>query len=314
MAKILRRRYRFVAPIGEGGMGSVFLADDLRLPGRQCAVKEIRLLADGDETLIAEWRDRLGREAAILARVDHPALPHVTDHFESSGRLYIVMDYIPGQSLQAVITDARSRGRTLDEAQVIGWAEDLCRALTYLHRQDPPVIHRDVKPANIKLTPDGQIRLVDFGLAEPARAADGRTATVVSGGGSRAYQPLEQYGEGGAVDARSDVYALGATLYHLLAGRPPAPARDRFLDPEQLRPLTQVRADLSARLAAAVTMALALHPDERPPSTEALRQMLVSPAAQPPGAWSAALRRNAWLLAVVITLFLAAIALTLRPP
>ncbi len=315
MTSVLRDRYRIAAPIGEGGMGAVYLADDLRLPGRQCAVKEILPLENADEAVAAAARARLRREAAVLARLDHPGLPSVTDHFESGGRVYLVMDFVPGQDLKAVITDARSRGRALDPLQVQRWAEELCRILTYLHRQVPPVIHRDIKPANIKLTPDGQIRLVDFGLAQPAGVVPGgQTVTVVSGGGSRAYQPLEQYGDGAQTDVRSDLYALGATLYHLVTGRPPPSAQVRFLAPERLRPVLKERPEVPHHLAAAVNSALALHPDDRPATAEAMRQLIIAPAAPTSAAWSVALRRNAWLVAVVITLLLAALALTVRPP
>ena len=340
--KTLKNRYRLIAPIGEGGMGAVYLAEDKRLPGRQCAVKELRVPADAAGASLAELRTRLMGEAAILARLDHPALPGVSDYFDADGRIYLVMDYVPGQDLRALAADARRRGRHLDEAQVVRWAEDLCAALGYLHAQEPPVVHRDIKPANIKLTPDGQIRLVDFGLAQPIAADDGPTVTFLAGAGSRPYQPLEQYGDGGRVDARSDLYALGATLYHLLAGHAPASAQERFLDPACLRPPREERPELSQSVEAAVLAAMALHPDQRPPTAEVFRRLLVAPAAagressrgartvRAMGAegaagvrsdasgdlatsWSGAVRANVWLMAVVLMLLLAALVLSLRP-
>jgi len=308
---VLRQRYRLEAPIGEGGMGSVYLAEDLRLPGRRCALKAVRPPAGADLATVEALRGQSLREAAVLARLDHPALPKVSDYFDEGGTTWLVMDYVPGQDLSAVLTDARSRRRRLDEAQVVRWAEAACAALTYLHGQDRPIVHRDIKPANLKLTPDGQIRLVDFGLAQPAEPGDGRTVTVLAGAGSRPYQPLEQYGDGRNVGPRADVYALGATLYHLLTGRAPPSAQDRFLSAEVLERPRERRPDLSAHVEAAVLAALALHPDDRPASAEALRQLLVAADGTPPGAWPAALRANAWLIAAVLTLLLAALALSL---
>jgi serine/threonine-protein kinase len=310
--KTLRSRYRLLGPIGRGGSGTVYEAEDLRLPGRVCAVKEVRL-APGDDAERAAAAEALRSEAAMLARLDHPSLPRVSDHFAEDGQLYLVMDFVPGQDLGAVVTDARSRGRWLEEAQVVRWAEDLCAALTYLHQQEPPVVHRDVKPANVKLTPDGRIRLVDFGLAGPAGDGEPHTVTLVAGGGSRAYQPLEQYGTAARVDARADLYALGATLYHLLTGRAPAAAGDRFLDPSALVPVRQLRPDVSAPLSRAIEATMALHPDARPPSAEAVRQLLVSPGGPSSSELADALRQNAWLLLAVITLLLAALAVTMAP-
>jgi eukaryotic-like serine/threonine-protein kinase len=295
-------------------MGSVFLADDLRLPGRQCAVKRLCTAgADADDA--RQLREAFAREAAVLATLDHPALPKVSDYFEAEACTYLVMDYVPGQDLKALAVEARRRGRFLDEGQVLRWAEILCEILSYLHAQSPPVVHRDVKPANVKLAPDGHIHLVDFGLACTVGAdADGRTRTVLVGAGSRPYQALEQYGDGDAVDARTDIYALGATLYHLLTARPPASAQDRFLHPDALDRPRALRPDLSARAEGVVLTALALHPDGRPASAEALRRLIVAPGVGAGGAdegpWDA-LRANGWLALAVVILALAAVALTL---
>lgn len=302
----VRDRYRIIAIVGEGAAGRVYLAEDLRLEGRRCALKEVALPAASD----APSAERFAREAALLARLDHPGLPGVSDSFVWDGRYYLVMDYVAGDDLRSVLTDALSRGRRLDEQAVRRWAEDVCDVLDYLHRQEPPIVHRDVKPANIKLSPDGRIRLVDLGLALEADAEAGRTATVVAAG-SRPYQPLEQYGDD-PVDGRADVYALGATMYHLLAGKAPPSAQERFMAPERLPPLRELRPDVSPALAAAVERAMSLHPDDRPPSAGALRRSLAAPVAAAAD-WSTAVRANAWLIAVLLALLLAAFALSVWP-
>lgn len=300
-------------------MGAVYLADDLRLPGRQCALKEVAPPLSEDKETASRAREALKAEAAVLSQLDHPGLPHVTDHFEADGNVFLVMDFVPGNDLKSILDEARRRGRELDEAQIVSWAEQLCDVLEYLHRQDPPVIHRDVKPANIKLTPDGQVRLVDFGLAAPMPSGGGVTATIVAGGGSRAYQPLEQHGESSDAGPRADIYALGATLYHLLSGHAPQSAQVRFLAPGKMPPLTDVRPGVSQRVASAVSAAMELHPDDRPASVGQLRRMLSGGAAGSTsgigsGQWSVAVRRNAWLLALTVTLLLAALALTTARP
>lgn len=315
---VLRERYRVEAAVGEGGMGAVYLADDLRLPGRRCAVKQVSWPAGLPAAAARAQAEAFLHEAALLARLDHPALPKVSDYFESAAGAWLVMDYVAGQDLRAVLVDALSRRRQLDERQVVRWAEDACAALTYLHSQSPPIVHRDIKPANLKLTPDGQIKLVDFGLAHPVETADARTVTVLAGAGSRPYQPLEQYGDGAHVDARADVYALGATVYQLLTGHAPPSAQERFLGSRPLPPLPSLRPDVAPHVARAVMCAMALHPDDRPPSAEALRRLLTGVAGDsadgtpsPSVGLAAALRANAPLAALTVALLAAAIALTL---
>jgi serine/threonine protein kinase len=160
---------------------------------------------------------------------------------------------------------------------VLGWAEQLMDALEYMHHQDPPIVHRDIKPSNLKLTPAGRLKLVDFGLVKLLAAPDERTVTVVQGLGTALYTPLEQYGgDSGHTDARTDLYSLGATLYHLLTNEPPAEAKQRFLRPGSLKPLRTLNPAISPQTGRAVSWALALHPDDRPPDVATFRQALQS--------------------------------------
>ena len=316
---VLRERYEIVALIGRGGMGAVYEAHDRRLPGRRCAIKEIHLPADLGPKATAQSREQFQREARTLARLDHANLPKVSDYFSTGERDYLVMDYVPGRDLHQIVQEAARRGQFLDEAQVADWARQLCGALEYLHRQVPPVLHRDLKPANVKLTPDGQIKLVDFGLVKPVDPDDPRTLTGARGLGSLPYLPLEQYADlEGYTDVRSDIYALGATLYHLLTGQVPPNAQQRFLQPESLPSPRQVNPGLSPAGEAAILAAMAVHPRQRPSSVEAWRRMWLSPGTVPAlapsslSAWTRSLRANAWLLALAFALTVLVVYLSLR--
>ncbi|HQN44619.1 MAG TPA: serine/threonine-protein kinase, partial [Anaerolineaceae bacterium] len=164
--EVLRSRYRIRRIIGQGGMGSIYLADDQRLEGRQCALKEVEHDRTLPTELVREAREQFLREATVLARLDHPNLPKVSDFFSIGSRDYLVMDYVPGKDLRALMLEARQDNRFLPEADVLNWAAQLCDALTYLHSQDPPILHRDIKPSNLKVTPSGLLKLVDFGLVK----------------------------------------------------------------------------------------------------------------------------------------------------
>ena len=329
---VLRDRYELLGLIGQGGMGAVYKAADRRLPGRLCAVKETWPQAGISAEALAQARRQFLREASTLARLDHPNLPKVSDYFSlappgddhpEAERDYLVMDYVPGQDLYQVVQEARREGRFPEERQVLGWMEQLCDALAYLHRQEPPVLHRDIKPANVKLTPDGRIKLVDFGLVKPLDPDDPKTLTGLHGVGSLPYTPIEQYaGDLGHTDTRSDVYSLGATLYHLLTGQPPASAQDRFLDPQVLPLPRKVNPAVSPEVERAVMAALALHPNDRPPSVAAWAKMLSSAAPTSPVAvaearpeeigWGQALRQSWWLALIALAAVAAAVILTFR--
>jgi serine/threonine-protein kinase len=273
----LRDRYKILEAIGEGGMGSVYKAEDLRLSGRLCAIKEIQIDPNATDTQRQQAREQFHREASILARLDHPNLPKVSDFFNEGNRDYLVMDYVPGIDLRQRIEEVKSLDEFLPEDTVIGWANQLCDALDYLHRQQPPVLHRDIKPANIKLTPDGVIKLVDFGLVKLLEPEDDQTITVIQGRGTVVYTPLEQYGaEDEHTETRSDIYSFGATLYHLLTNELPAEAKARFLDPNTLTQPTAINPAISKRVEDAILWAMAMHPTDRPDTVRDLQAALIS--------------------------------------
>jgi serine/threonine-protein kinase len=274
--------------IGSGGMGAVYLTDDNRLEGRRCAVKETRLLGQLSESASAALRAQFHREANTLARLDHPNLPKVSDYFSEANRDYLVMDYIPGPDFSKIIAEAQRDSRFLPVREVLGWTGQLCEALSYLHSQQPPVVHRDVKPANIKLTAAARVKLVDFGLVKPLDPEDPTTLTSLHGVGSLPYTPLEQYIEQiGHTDPRSDLYALAATLYHLLTGELPPSAQARFLDSQALIPPGRINPAVTPGLEAAILGAMALHPHDRPASVAIWQSSLTGlhslPAASPDG-------------------------------
>ena len=315
---ILRDRYRIVGLIGAGGMGAVYLADDLRLDGRRCAVKEQVL----DDSLSDAGRKQFQQEASILARLDHPGLPKVSDYFtdaNNTGRDYLVMDYVPGQNLEQLLKKARRDGEFLQESTVKSWILQLCDILVYLHTRQPMVLHRDIKPANIKLTPDNRLKLVDFGLAKPFDPTDPKTVTGLQGLGSLPYTPLEQYVDHLThTDARADLYALGATCYHLLTGETPPSANERFLNADVLLPPRKLSPALSSDFNEAILWAMALHPKNRPASVREWRAALESSAPiasnenLPDAAFSFSdfTKENAWMIAVVFALLAWAIFLS----
>jgi serine/threonine-protein kinase len=303
-------------------MGCVYQAEDMRLDGRLCAVKEVQHDPSSDEDTQRQSHQQFHREASILARLDHPCLPKVSDFFSQAGRDFLVMDYVPGHDLKEIMDASRREGLQLPEDRVLEWAEQLSAALAYLHRQDPPVLHRDIKPGNIKLTPGGLLKLVDFGLVKLLAPDDTRTVTVLQGRGTALYTPLEQYGgETGHTDARSDIYSLGATVYHLLTNEPPVEAKQRFLNPNSLRPIRTIRPEISQRTAKAVEWAMALHPDDRPASITILQNALLGrtpvparPTIDSKLSWREALEGNRILALVAAVMLLVALVATVMSP
>ncbi len=274
VGEVLRHRYKITFNIGQGGMGCVYQAEDLRLAGRLCAIKEVQNDPAMSPEVQQQAHEQFHREASVLARLDHPNLPKVSDFFSGSGRDYLVMDFVPGRDLRAILDEARAEERFLTESQVLSWAMQLMDALEYLHTQEPPIAHRDIKPSNLKLTPSGVLKLVDFGLVKLV-APDERTVTIVQGVGTANYTPLEQYGgDTGHTDGRTDLYAFGATLYHLLTNEPPLEAKQRFLRPSLFKPPHEINSSISLRTERAILWAMALHPDDRPPDVTTLREAL----------------------------------------
>lgn len=273
--EVLRDRYQISERIGQGGMGSIYLAEDLRLSGRLCALKEVLYDRALPEKVLQQARDQFLREATVLARLDHPNLPKVSDYFSGERSDYLVMDFVPGDDLRTLMQAAR-RGKTfLPEKDVLSWAEQLADALVFLHNQTPPIVHRDIKPSNLKLTPNGLLKLVDFGLVK-ILAPEEVTITIIQGQGTALYTPLEQYGGDGLhTDVRADIYAFGATFYHLLTNEPPVDARRRFLEPESLAPIRAINPAVSQRTERAIQWAMSLHPDGRPKDIDSLRQALL---------------------------------------
>jgi serine/threonine protein kinase len=275
IGEVLRGRYKIRERIGAGGMGNIYLAEDLRLEGRRCALKEVEHDRSLGEKILKEAREQFLREATVLARLDHPNLPKVSDFFNIGLKDYLVMDFVPGNDLRSLMLNSKQENQFLKELDVLNWANQLCDALTYLHTQHPPLVHRDIKPSNLKLTPEGLIKLVDFGLVK-ILAPEEVTITVIQGQGTALYTPLEQYGGADShTDVRSDIFAFGATLYHLLTNQSPAEARERFLNPESLTSPRRINAEISVRTEKAILWAMELHPDSRPDSIESFRQYLL---------------------------------------
>lgn len=255
--KVLANRYRIASLLGQGGMGAVYRAWDLRL-SVPAALKEQIPQPDLDVTTLAQLRQQFRQEAMTLARLSHPNLVRVTDFFEESGNAYLVMDLLQGENLSERI----SREGQIPEAQVLTWARQLLSALAYCHAQG--ILHRDIKPQNIILQPDGRVVLVDFGLVKLWNPRDPRTQTVLRGMGTVEYAPPEQYGRvGQTTDPRSDLFSLGATLYHALTGQAPPAISERVADPQVFKPVRALSPQVSATTEAAVLRALEPMRDQR---------------------------------------------------
>ncbi len=306
---MLRGRYRILRVIGGGGMGAVYKAEDVKYNSAHVAIKEMRTDLEsstqaspgsgGEDERAREREERrqlleaFRREAQILSDLDHRNLPHVTDFFTEGGRPYLVMELIPGESLEKKID--RLHGQPMDEAEALKYGIQVCEVLQFLHRQDPPIIFRDVKPANIMIMPNAQAKLIDFGIARTYKEGKRRDTMSM---GTAAYAPFEQFGKG-QTDARSDMYSLAATIYHLLTGRPPTPATTptslRDFNPKVMMPTEQLiikamSRDMNARPQTAREMEAELRrclgvpfvaPQSEEPTTPAIPTLASSRPQQP---------------------------------
>src|SRR6266487_1544125 len=210
-----RGEYTILGVIGRGGMGAVYRAQR-QADGAIWALKEMRPPPDAPASEVEENRKLFLQEAELLSSLSHPNLPVVADFFEYQGKPILVMEFVPGQPLEQRVREANA---PLLEQQVVSYGIQITRVLHYLHTRQPPIIYRDLKPSNIMLTPDGVLKLIDFGVARTHKRGKSKDTVAM---GSAGYAPPEQYGKG-QTDARSDVYALGATLLHLLTNMPPIP-------------------------------------------------------------------------------------------
>lgn len=258
---LLNKRYRIVEILGQGGMAAVYRAVDENL-GVEVAVKENLFTTE-------EYARQFRREAVILANLRHPNLPRVTDHFvvEQQGQ-YLVMDYIEGEDLR----QRMDRLGPLPDQEVVILGVAICDALKYMHTRKPMVLHRDIKPGNVKITPSGHIFLVDFGLA---KVVQGRQATTT---GARAmtpgYSPPEQYGTA-RTDHRTDIYSLGATLYSALTDAIPEDGLARAMDQAVLTPLAKRNPKTMRRLATTIEKAMAVRPEDRYQSADEFQEDLL---------------------------------------
>lgn len=247
-------------------MGAVYVATDAQKAGQKWAVKEMSMAQLPPQDIPQAIRD-FQHEAELLARLNHPNLPKAQTPFEQNKRWYFVMEYVEGENL---LERMNARGAVFSETEVLEIAKQLCDVLEYLHTQTPPIIFRDLKPANIMLELNGRLKLIDFGIARFFK--QGKTSDTINMG-SPDYAALEQFGSG-QTDARSDIHAFGATLYHLLTGNPPPKANERALDPNLFIPVQRVNSNVSTRTSNAIDKALAVHPNQRYQSIREFRAAL----------------------------------------
>lgn len=243
---IIDDKYEILKEIGHGGMSVVYLAMDKRL-NKQWAVKEIRKTSNGKNNEVIV--NSLLAEANLMKKLDHPALPRIVDIIDNGQTLYVVMDYIEGESLDKILKEYGPQ----PEDVVIGWGLQLCDALNYLHKQKPPIIYRDMKPSNVMLKPEGNLKVIDFGIAREYKEQNLSDTTVL---GTKGYAPPEQHGSR-QTDARSDIYALGMTLHHLLTGVDPRPADYMYV------PVRQWNPELSEGIEDIINKCTAIDPENR---------------------------------------------------
>lgn len=247
IGSVIDGKYEILTLIGQGGMSKVYLAMDKRL-NKQWAVKEIEKRArDRNNEVII--RSAIA-EANMIKRLDHPSLPRIVDIIDNGNVIFVIMDYIEGEPLSNIL----ERNGAQPQELVIEWAKELCGVLDYLHTCQPPIIYRDMKPANVMLKPDGSLKLIDFGIAREFK--EEKLEDTVSLG-TKGYAAPEQFGGKGQTDARTDVYCLGVTLYHLITGQNPCEP------PYELYPIRYWNPGLSSGLEKIIQKCTQLNPDDR---------------------------------------------------
>jgi len=267
---VLKNQYRIVRLVGGGGMAWVYQVEELPPgSGKLWALKELRPQTQ-DKAEQAVARELFEQEAKLLVDLDQINIPKIADFFEDNGRACLVMEFIWGESLEKRLT---STNAPLLETDVLKWAIQLCEVLDYLHDRQPPIIFRDMKPSNIMVTNTGLVKLIDFGIARTYKIGKKRDTVAM---GSENYAAPEQWGKG-QTDARSDVYALGATMYHLLANMAPTPA---FLPSEPL-PLENYNDALSKKTVALIDKSMDRDRKKRFQSALEMRQALIDALPMP---------------------------------
>lgn len=277
---VLSSRYKIESVLGQGGMGAVYLATMEALGNKKVAVKEMELKGFSADEL-AQAVQQFNKEASFLAHLDHPNLVPVTDFFVEEDKHYLVMAYITGQTLQQKL---KAHGRPFSWETVRAYAEPLVNVLHYLHTQDPPILFRDLKPSNIMIEESGRLRLIDFGIARTAQAGD-KTSTFLQGTGTSGFSPIEQYGGAQSTDQRSDIYALGATLYYLLTGKIPPDAVARISQGSKVIAPREIQPSLPPGVDELLLKALAVRqPDRHASMDEFKREMLAIQSLEMEGA------------------------------
>lgn len=255
---IIDNKYEILKEIGRGGMSTVYLAMDNRL-NKQWAIKEIsKVTNDKNSEVVVQ---SLIIEANLMKRLDHPALPRIVDIIDDGDSILVVMDYIEGESLNNILDSSGAQPQEV----VIEWAKQLCDVLRYLHSQTPPIIYRDMKPANVILKPEGTLKVIDFGIAREFKEHN-ITDTVSLG--TKGYAAPEQFGGKGQTDARTDIYCLGVTLYHLVTGQNPCEP------PYEIYPIRQWNTALSSGFEAIIQKCTQMNPNDRYQSCDELMYAL----------------------------------------
>lgn len=247
IGQIIENKYEILKRIGKGGMSEVYLAMDRNL-NKQWAVKEIKKKArDKNNEVVIQSAIA---EANMMKKLDHPCLPRIVDIIDRKNVIYVVMDYIEGEPLSKILEKYGAQ----PQETVIEWAKELAGVLEYLHMQDPPIIYRDMKPANVMLQPNGHIKLIDFGIAREYKEQNVEDTVSL---GTKGYAAPEQFGGKGQTDPRTDIYCLGVTLYHLVTGQNPCEP------PYELYPIRHWKPELSAGLESIILKCTQMNPQDR---------------------------------------------------